>query len=197
MFIIGITGGIGSGKSTVSRLFTLLGIPVYIADIESKKLTATSPVIKIKLIEAFGEDLYNDDVLNKPLLASYIFNDKKKLQIANDIIHPEVKKHFLSWLSIHKSYPVVAHEAAILFESGLNTLMNKVVMVYAPLDIRIDRVTKRDAASRLQIEERINSQMPDEEKAKLSDYVIINDGQHSLISQTLKLLNEIGYKTTD
>lgn len=194
MLKLGITGGIGSGKSIISQLFSIIGIPVYIADVESKKLTATSPVIRIKLIEAFGSELYKDEVLDKTLLASYIFTDNKKLQIANNIIHPEVEKHFLNWLEIHHSYPIVAHEAAILFESGLNSIMDKVVMVYAPLETRIERVMKRDKASRDKVVERINSQMPDEEKANLSDYVIQNDGKHSVISQTVGLLSELNFK---
>lgn len=194
MLKLGITGGIGSGKSTVSQLFSIIGIPVYIADVESKKLTATSPIIRIKLIEAFGPELYKDEVLDKALLASYIFTDTKKLQIANNIIHPEVEKHFLNWLDLHRSYPIVAHEAAILFESGLNSLMNKVIMVYAPLETRIERVIKRDRISREKVEERINSQMPDEEKANLSDYVIQNDGNHSVISQTIGILSQLNFK---
>lgn len=194
MLKLGITGGIGSGKSTVSQLLSLLGVPVYIADIESRKLTATSPVIKIKLIEAFGEDLYDGDVLNKSLLASYIFNDPKKLRIANNIIHPEVEKHFLNWVDLHSNYPIVAHEAAILFESGLNQLMDKVVTVYTPIEIRINRVMKRDGVDRQKVEERINSQMSDEEKMKLSDFTILNDGKHSLIAQTLELIYNLNIR---
>lgn len=190
MLKLGITGGIGSGKSVVTQILSLLDIPVYVADAESRKLTARSPVIKIKLTEAFGNELYDDnDVLNKQLLASYIFNDKKKLQIANNIIHPEVEKHFLNWVDLHSGYPIIAHEAAILFESGLNRLMDKVVMVYSPLDLRIERVMKRDKADKLKVEERINNQMADEEKARLSDYIILNDNKHSIISQTVDLIN--------
>lgn len=191
MIKLGITGGIGSGKSTVSEIFSLCGIPVYIADIESKKLVATSPVICEHLIELFGNELYKDNVLNKALLASYIFNDKEKLQTVNAIIHPEVEKDFRLWIEFHKQYQVVAHEAAILFESGFNTLMDKVVMVYTPLEMRIQRTMKRDNTSYEKVLERIQNQMPDEDKVKLSDYVIVNDGTRSLIEQVLHITQRL------
>lgn len=189
--ILGITGGIGSGKSTVSEIFSLLDIPVYIADIESKKLTTTSPVIREKLIKEFGDNLYDGNILNKALLASYIFNDKNKLEKANKIIHPEVDKHFLTWIESHKEKPIVAAEAAILFESGMNRFTDKVLMVYTPLEERIKRVMARDNSSREKILERINSQMPDEEKKKLADYIIYNDESKSLINQCLKIISEL------
>jgi len=194
MLKLGITGGIGSGKSTISKLLKLLGIPVYMADAESKILTATSPIIKEKLIKELGKELYNGNELNKVLLASYIFNDAAKLQTVNAIIHPEVRDHYLKWLEKHHSYPVVAHEAAILFESGLNKLVDKTVTVYTPLDMRIERVMQRDRTTREKVIERINSQMPEEEKIKLSDYVIYNDGSESLIRQTLDILKELNYE---
>lgn len=191
MLKLGITGGIGSGKSTISKVLSLIGVPVYIADEESKKLTATSPIIRQKLIDAFGENLYEGTKLNKALLASYIFNDTEKLKTANKIIHPEVEKHFQEWLVIHKDYPIVGHEAAILFESGLSSLMDKVLMVYAPKEIRIQRVLKRDNTTRQQILDRMDKQMSDEEKAKLSDYVITNDGETSIITQVLYLVDKM------
>jgi dephospho-CoA kinase len=191
MLKLGITGGIGSGKSVVSDILSLIDVPVYIADVESKKLTATSPVIRKKLIEAFGESLYNGKNLNKNLFASYIFNDKRKLRTANSIIHPEVAKHYKQWLDKHKLSPVIAHESAILFETGWNAMMDKVVTVYAPLDLRIRRVMERECSSREAVLERISNQMPDEEKARISDFVIHNDGNESLIEQTIKLLKII------
>ncbi len=162
MIKLGITGGIGSGKSTVSEIFRLAGIPVYIADIESKKLTATSPVIRKKLIEAFGDDLYEGAILNKKLLASYIFTDKNNLEKANKIIHPEVDKHFSGWVESYGTKPLIAVETAILYESGMNRFTDKVLMVYTPLEERIRRVMCRDGSSRESIMDRINSQIPDE-----------------------------------
>lgn len=191
MIKLGITGGIGSGKSTVSQIFSLSGVPVYIADIESKRLVATSPTIRKKLINLFGEELYSGGVLNKPLLASHIFNDKKKLEIVNAIIHPEVERDFIEWVKKHAQCNIVAHEAAILFESGFNRMMDKVLMVYTPLDIRIERTMLRDNLPKEKVMERIQNQMSDEEKAKLSDFVIVNDNTKSLIEQVTNIIQEL------
>ncbi|MDR1091056.1 MAG: dephospho-CoA kinase [Prevotella sp.] len=191
MIKLGITGGIGSGKSTVSEIFTLCGVPVYIADAESKKLAGTSPIIREKLIALFGEELYKGNIQDKALLASHIFNDKGKLEKVNAIIHPEVKKDYEEWLEKNKRYPVVAQEAAILFESGFNKLMDKVVMVYTPFELRIQRTMARDNMPREKVLERIRNQMPDEEKVKLSDYVIVNDGAGSLIWQVLNIIQQL------
>ena len=191
MIKLGITGGIGSGKSTVSQIFSLSGVPVYIADIESKRLVATSPTIRKKLINLFGEELYSGGVLNKTLLASHIFNDNKKLETVNAIIHPEVECDFIEWVKKHVQCDIVAHEAAILFESGFNKMMDKVLMVYTPLDIRIERTMLRDNLPKEKVMERIQNQMSDEEKAKLSDFVIVNDNTKSLIEQVTNIIQEL------
>lgn len=189
--VLGITGGIGSGKSTVSELFRLLGVPVYIADVESKRLVASSPIIREKLIKLFGKELYKENVLNKALLASHIFNDKNKLDLVNSIIHPEVEKDFGEWVARNEQCAVVAQEAAILFESGFDRLMDKIVTVYTPMEDRIKRVMKRDGIASQLVLERIKNQMPDEEKVKLSDYVVVNDGTLSLIQQVQDILHYI------
>jgi len=191
MVILGITGGIGSGKSTISEIFRLMDIPVYIADAESKKLTATSPVIREKLIKEFGEDLYEGNVLNKALLASYIFNDKDKLGKTNKIIHPEVNKHFHLWVEKHKDVPLVAAEAAILYESGMDRYMDKIAVVFTPLEERIKRVMARDNSPREKIMQRISNQMSDEEKMKRADYIIYNDETKSLIRQSINIISHI------
>lgn len=191
MIKLGITGGIGSGKSTVSEIFSLCGIPVYIADLESKRITETSPIVRKQLIELFGEQLFANGVLNKPLLASYIFNDSINLQKVNAIIHPEVEKDFYKWVSVNGNCDIIAQEAAILYESGFNKLMDKVVMVYAPLEIRIQRSILRDNVSREKIQERIRNQMSDEEKTELSDFVIVNDETISVIEQVLKIIQQL------
>lgn len=191
MIKLGITGGIGSGKSTVSTLLTLLGIPVYIADKESKRLTETSVVIKEQLIALFGEDLYQDGILNKALLASYIFSDKEKLEKVNKIIHPVVGNDFNEWVELNKTFEIVAQEAAILFESGFDKLVDKVVVVYTPLEMRISRTMQRDGVSREKVLERIENQMSDEKKVELSDFVIVNDGTISLIEQVLEIINKL------
>ena len=191
MIRIGITGGIGSGKSVVATILSLSGIPVYIADTESKWLTNHSPIIRGKLIELFGKDIYINDELNKQLLASHIFQDPLLLQKVNKIIHPEVNRHFQKWVDNQKTN-ICAIESAILFESGFNKYVDVSLMVYAPKEIRIERAIKRDATKRGEIERRINNQMPDELKRDRSDYVIYNDDKHSLIPQVENLINHLG-----
>ena len=191
MITLGITGGIGSGKSTVSRLFSLYDVPVYIADTESKRLVATSPVIREKLTAMFGDELFEGGVLNKALLAAHIFNDREKLEKVNAIIHPEVAADFARWQAAHSQYDIVAQEAAILFESEFNKYMDKVVMVYTPLEMRIERTMKRDGVGRELVMERIKNQMSDEKKAELSDFVVVNDGTQSLIGQVAQILHRL------
>lgn len=187
MIKIGITGGIGSGKSVVASLFRLLGVPVYIADEESKQLTNRSATIRQQLIALYGEAIYTAEGLNKPLLASKIFQDPEQLRIVNGIIHPEVKRHFEAWAA-QQATPLCAIESAILFESGFDKVVDTSLMVYAPKTLRIERATARDAASREAIQRRIGSQMADEEKRKLADHLIYNDDQQPLIPQVTALI---------
>lgn len=191
MIKLGITGGIGSGKSTISEIFSLCGIPIYIADIEAKRLTVSSPVIRERLINLFGSQLFANGILDRKLLASYIFNDASNLKKVNDIIHPEVERDFCEWIEKNKIYKIVAQEAAILYESGFDKFMDKIVTVYTPLEMRITRTMKRDNISREKVLERIHNQMPDEEKAELSDFVIVNDGTKSLIEQVLTIVQQL------
>ena len=187
MIKIGITGGIGSGKSVVAALLELSGSPVYIADTESKLLTATSPVIREKLVALFGEELYTADSLNKRQLASHIFGNPERLGQVNAIIHPEVNRHFLAWVE-RLNTPVCAIESAILFDSGFNRIVDTTLMVYAPMEIRIGRILERDSVSREEIIRRIESQLPDEVKKEKSDYVIFNDGEQALLPQITAFL---------
>lgn len=188
MIKIGITGGIGSGKSVVASLLQLSGIPVYIADTESKKLTETSPVIRQKLTDLFGEELYATGKLNKPLLASFIFENPEQLQKVNAIIHPEVNRHFNEWVEKQQTQ-ACAIESAILFESGFDQIVDKTLMVYAPIEIRIARVLERDTASREEIVRRIQNQMSDELKKEKCEYVIYNDNIRALIPQVAQFIH--------
>ena len=190
MIKIGITGGIGSGKSVVANILSLSGVPVYIADEESKKLTNHSPIIREKLIALFGKEIYSEEGLNKKLLASHIFHDPQRLQQVNQIIHPEVNRHFLEWVN-KQTTQICAIESAILFESGFDKVVDVSLMVYAPKGLRIERASKRDAAAKAEIERRINNQMADELKKDRSDYVIYNDDQHLLISQVEAFISQI------
>ncbi len=191
MIKVGITGGIGSGKSTVATLFELHGIPVYNADKEAKQLNDTSPEIREQLSHHFGSELYKDGVLNKKMFANILFSDPDKLALANSIIHPQVLKHFNNWCSQHSGHPIVALEAAILFESKFHLYLDKVVTVYAPLHLRVVRVAKRDNVTEESVMDRIKNQMPEKEKISLAHYVIINDFENSLIEQVHNLLDDI------
>lgn len=183
MIKIGITGGIGSGKSVVATLLRLYGIPVYIADEESKRLTNSSPVIRRALVDLVGEAVYDaDGKLDKPRLANFIFGQPEHLARVNAIIHPEVNRDFLDW-SERQEKAFCAIESAILFESGFDRIVDVKLMVLAPLEIRLERAIARDHASHEALERRIKSQMADEEKASRSDFVIHNDGRQALIPQ--------------
>ena len=189
MKTIGLTGGIGSGKSTVSRLLEIMEIPVYVADTESKKLVNTSPPIRERLIAAFGSQLYRNGEVDRALLASLIFGNKENLQYANSVIHPAVFEDFRQWTERQTRVSFVVIESAILFDSGFNKAVDVTVNVSAPLEIRIRRVEKRDRVSRETVEARLNSQIPEEERNRLSDYVIMNDETCALIPQVENLLN--------
>ena len=193
MIKIGITGGIGSGKSVVASLFQLLGVPVYIADEESKRLTNQSMTIRRQLIAHYGEAIYTAEGLNKPLLAAKIFQDPAQRRIVNGIIHPEVKHHFEAWAAQQET-PLCAIESAILFESGFDKVVDTHLMVYAPKALRIERATARDAASREAIQQRIESQMADEKKRELADHLIYNDNQQPLIPQVTALIARLTAK---
>lgn len=190
---IGITGGIGSGKSVVSRLLEVMGIPVYISDTASKGLMISDGFIRQELQALLGKEVYAGGVLNKPLLASYLFGSADHARQVNGIVHPRVKADFRQWVCQHSSRPIVGIESAILVEAGFADEVDKVVMVYAPEEIRIARAVRRDASSREQIEKRIRSQMNDEEKRRYADFVIANDGATPLIPQVLELIASLPF----
>lgn len=188
---IGITGGIGSGKSVVSHLFELMGVPVYISDIEARSLMQQNEHIRQGLIDLLGEDAYIQGQLNKQLLASYLFSNPSNAALINSIVHPQVKEDFRCWAGGHISCPIVGIESAILYEAGFQNEVDVVIMVYAPEDVRIARAMHRDAASREDIVKRVRSQMNDEEKRLKADEIIVNDGQTPLIPQVIRLLQKL------
>ncbi len=188
---IGITGGIGSGKSFFSSRLKEYGIPVFDSDSEAKKLMLVSPFIVSSLKSLLGDNVYIDGKLNKSLIADYIFSSPTNAHKINSIVHPCVKKEFLSWVNEHfnSGDRIVAIESAILLESGFDDIVDKVVTVHAPLELRISRVMKRDHTSREKVLERINSQMSDDERNQRADFVIENDGLTPLDEQIERLFS--------
>ena len=185
---IGITGGIGSGKSTVCEIFKLLGVPVFHADIEAKILQNNDLNIKILLVNLLGDDIYTPDgILDRKKMARVIFNDPKLLAAVNGIIHPAVRKCFQNWCGNYQLMPYVLYEAAILFESGYASDFDRNILIIADEKSRIERVIKRDKTTEDIIEQRIKNQMTDIEKAKKADYIIENNNQCLIIPQIIKL----------
>ena len=191
MIRAGITGGIGCGKSVISDLFRLQGVPVFDADREAKHLNDTSPLIRRELTALFGRELYAGGMLNRPLLASLMFGDRKKVAAVNAIVHPVLCRYFLQWCIDHQDQPLVMIDAALLFEAGFIRLLDKVITVYAPEPIRLARVTERDHTRREAVQARMKHQLPEEEKMEQSDFVIYNDGSQSVIRQTAVILEEL------
>uniref|UniRef100_UPI00404A8C26 dephospho-CoA kinase n=1 Tax=Gelidibacter sp. TaxID=2018083 RepID=UPI00404A8C26 len=171
--VIGLTGGIGSGKSTVARLFADLGVPIYIADQRAKQLMNTSKVIKRELIALFGTKAYNTDGLDRNFIASKIFNNKDLLQKMNAIVHPKVGADFKRWLKQQKTSYVIK-EAAIIFEHNQQSQFDYIITVTTPIDERLQRVMKRDNKTKEQVMAVVNNQLSDKEKIKQSHFVIVN-----------------------
>lgn len=191
MLKVGITGGIGSGKSTVSRIFELLGIPVYYADTAAKEIMQTDEALKTAVKEHFGADIYGPDgKLDRAALGKIVFNDKDKLELLNSIVHPATIRHSDEWANRQTS-PYVIKEAALLFESGSFQYLDKIIGVFAPQPMRIERVMKRDHVTREEVLARINKQIDDNIKMRLCDYVIHNDEQQMVIPQVLALHQQL------
>ncbi len=189
--IIGLTGGIGSGKTTIANLFLKAGVPVYIADDEARKIMQSSEIIEA-IKNTFGPTIFKNDKLNREKLAAIVFDNTKQLEKLNLIIHPAVRKHFVNWLIIHKDSPFAIYEAAILFESGSYKNCDFIITITAPIESRIQRVINRDKTSRENILKRINSQWNDAQRISKSDYVIENitpEIAKSEVDKILKILN--------
>lgn len=183
---IGLTGGIGSGKSMVSRIFELMGVPVYDADDAAKRLMNRDEELKKAIKENFGEEIYKEGRLDRKLLASIVFNDPRKLELLNSLVHPATIRDAESWVE-KQSAPYIIKEAAIMFESGVNKMMDYVVGVSAPEELRIERVMKRDGVSRKEVLRRMQRQMDEDKKMNLCDFILVNDEKQLLIPQVLEL----------
>ena len=187
MKIIGLTGGIGSGKTTVANHFIAVGIPVYIADDEARKIMQ-SPEILREIEKIFGSVIFKNEVLNRQKLAEIVFSNSDKLKQLNAIIHPAVKKHFGNWILNYKNSPFVIYETAILFESGSYKDCDKIITVTAPLETRIERVIQRDKTSRENVLKRIKIQWTDDQRLGKSDFVIENINPEITKSEVGKIL---------
>lgn len=184
--IVGLTGGIGSGKTTVAKFFGDLGIPLYFSDNQAKVLINENKKIKKQLIRLFGEETYKNGIYNSKYVASIVFWDKEKLKQLAKIVHPELREDFMQWYKKQKS-PYVIKEAAILFESGAYKDCNFIITVVAPIKIRIERIMKRDGIDELSVRKRIANQWTDEQRLKLSDYVIKNTTIDNLKQEVNKI----------
>lgn len=187
---IGITGGIGSGKSMVAKVLQLMGYPVYSSDQRAKEIMQEDQVLIAGLKELFGEEAYLDSNLNRPYIAAQIFKDSSRRTAMNNLVHPAVRKDFQNWVSRQKT-PLLFQESALLFETGNYRSFDAVILVSAPEKVRMERVKERDQLTDEQVQSRFNAQMPEEEKMKLTDLVIQNDGNHLLVPQILDLLKKI------
>ncbi|WP_113923964.1 dephospho-CoA kinase [Cognataquiflexum aquatile] len=190
--LVGITGGIGSGKSTVARIFSILGIPVYYADDRAKWLMANDEALKEQIKANFGQESYSETgVLNRVFLASQVFSDEEKVKTINGLVHPAVKADFENWANAQTA-PYVLKEAALLFETGSYKDLDKVINVSSPIRIRISRVLMRDPQrNEKQVNDIIDKQLPDEEKNKLADFVIKNTDNRLLIPQVLEIHRQL------
>lgn len=187
---IGLTGGIGSGKTTVAKVFELLGVPVYYADDASKRLYKTDKELIAKLKRHFGDDIYNEEELNRSKLAAIVFNDPHKLELLNSLVHPPTIKDAIDWMQ-SQTAPYVIKEAALLFESGSVKDLDYVIGVYAPQHIRLKRVMDRDGSNREEVINRMNRQIDETIKMKLCDFIITNSEQELVIPQIIALHQKI------
>lgn len=190
MMVIGLTGGIGSGKSTVAHMFRDLGIPVYDSDNEAKRLMVSSPELKKAIMHLLGEEAYLDGKLNRGYIAEKVFGDPGTLQRLNSLVHPAVRLDFDRWVSAQTA-PYVIQETALIFESGTENLYDRVILTTAPVQLRVDRVTKRDGSAKKEVMQRIKNQMGDGLKSKKANYSIDNIDLDTTRTQIQKLHNNL------
>lgn len=186
MLRIGLTGGIGSGKTTVAQIFNVLGIPVYSSDDSAKRLMNEDEHLKKKIIQSFGKESYRDGKLNRKYLADVAFSDQQKTELLNSLVHPATIKDAIAWME-NQNAPYVIKEAALIFESGSNQFLDFVIGVKSPLSLRIERIMKRNNVTAEEVALRMNLQMDEDEKLNRCDFIIINDEKEMLILQVLSL----------
>lgn len=193
MIKIGITGGIGSGKTTVCRVFETFGIPIFYADTVAKEIMVSDPILTAGVKNAFGEESYNSEgKLNNQHIAGIVFNNSTELAKLNKLVHPAVFRAFDEWLAGLPEYTrYIIKEAALLFESGSYKMCDKNILVTAPLEVKLQRVMDRDNVSAAQVKARMDKQMSDEEKVKMADFLIKNDESQSVILQVMELHHQI------
>ena len=192
MVKVGLTGGIGSGKTTVSNFLLDYGIPVYNSDSKGKTLMNTNLELKNNIVSIFGERVYDNGILNTNLLSNIVFNDFTKIEQLNNLVHPKVAQDFNQWVGKNNNKPILVKEAAILIESGAYLNMDKIILVVSEKSTRINRVSKRDNFDLESIEKRINLQLKDNEKIKYADYIIENNSTlEHLKLEVLKVVNKI------
>ena len=188
---VGITGGIGSGKTTVARIFEVLGIPVYYADDAARRIMNEDETLKQQVIKHFGDLSYQNGKLNREYIASIVFQDKKKLSILNALVHPATIRNSNMWMK-QQTTPYAIREAALIFESGVQGQLDYVIGVSAPMELRIERAMLRDNLTRAQVLERMDRQINETIKMRLCDFVVVNDGQKAVIPQVMKLHEKLG-----
>ena len=190
MIKVGVTGGIGSGKTLICKVFEKLGVSVFYADSEAKRILNEDEEVKKRISEKFGPGIYNENGINKANLAHIVFNDNEALGTINEIIHPVVRQRFERWLNQQQA-PYAIEEAAILIETGAHRDLDYTILVYAPRELRISRAMERDNKSRKEIETRMDHQMPDEDKFKKVNSVIYNDNSRMVIPQVLDIHEQL------
>jgi dephospho-CoA kinase len=191
---IGITGGIGAGKSLICKVFRTLGVPIYEADLRARWLMENDHALRQEIINAFGNESYTATGLNRPYLAQRVFHDQAQASLLDSLVHPSVGKDFQTWASQHSHAPYVLNEAALLFEAGRYKSLDKVIMVFAPIPLRIARIRKRDPQrTESEIQGIIQKQWTDELKMELADFIIHNDEVQPLLPQILAIHEALMY----
>ncbi len=188
MLKVGITGGIGSGKSLISGIFRLLGVPVYNSDLRAKEIMSQNESVRDQISVLFGTEAYDiEGYLNRSYIASRVFSNAELLAELNRIVHPEVGRDFNEWCLCHVKHTYVLKEAALIFEAAIDNELDKVVLVFAPENLRISRVMERDQIDEDAVRRRIINQWSDRKKAPLADFIIVNDGKQPLLRQTMEI----------